>query len=191
MSASFTIDARKFDTVLRDYQRVSRKDWKDICNSKAIDVAFRALKETPKAKAAAIKAVAKQPWWPKLISKRMGKGHTREEAAEYSRKVIASRLRSVTFLKSGWLPAVRRLWVVARDKFFAGNAGGARQYGQAKGSVTPAVAGDNPAAIIVNSAAGIDKMGVGALQRAVDGAAADMADYIARKMEGSARAVAR
>lgn len=209
MKPTISIDTREFNRVLHEYQRHSRKDWADIVNAKALDVSFRALAETPKADVSEIRALEAREWWPKYVAKRIigggvsfrkgkakiniqGRGFSRAEAKLVSKKIIAARARSVAFLKSGWLPAIRRLYPLVKDRIKSGvRIGGARQYGVEKGSASPAAAGDNPAAIIINSTVGIEKMGVEPLQRAVDGAAADMAVYIARKMEETARRVAR
>jgi hypothetical protein len=206
MQPTIQLDTRGFNAVLQEYQRSNRRTWPEICNAKALDVNFRALKETPKADKESIRALESKPWWPRYIRKRLkgktvdnkrnrkssklGHGATGSFAAEYSRKVIAARLRSVAFLKAGWLPGIRRLSMIVKDRFGAATIGGAKQYGVEKGAAIPAVSGDNPTATIINSAIGIDKMGVDALQRAVDGAAADMGEYIARKLEGNARKVA-
>lgn len=211
MKPTIQLDTRLFNRVMQQYSEINRRTYPEIVNAKALDVSFRALKETPKADKAEIKALAEKPWWPKYIAKRIagkgvvafrkgaskiriqGKGFTREEAKKISEKIIASRVRSIAFRKAGWLPAIRRLYPLCKDKQYArGTTGGARQYGVDKGSARPAVPGDNPFALIVNSAEGIDRYGgVEALQRAINGAAMDMAEYIARKLEGNARKVAR
>lgn len=208
MQPTIQLDTRVFNQVLNEYQRLNRRTWPEIVNAKSLDVAFRALKETPKANAADIQALESKPWWPKYVAKRIvggvsfrkgkgrvnihGRGYSREDAKLVSQKIIAARKRSVAFVKSGWLPAIKRLFPLVKDKQFArGSVGGARQVGAEKGSARPAVPGDNPSALIINSAIGVEKVGVGPLQRAIDGAAADMAEYIARKMEGNARQVAR
>jgi hypothetical protein len=209
MRPTVTLDTRQADAVLREYARHNRRDWPDIVNAKSLDFAFRALAETPKANVEEIRALESREWWPKYVAKRIvgggvrfrkgkakiniqGKGFSEAEAREVSRKIIAARSRAIAFVKSGWLPAIRRLWPLVKDKVFArGSVSGAKQYGADKGSVRPAVPGDNPAAVLVNSAQGIEKVGPAAAQRALDGVAADMAVYIARKMEERARRIAR
>lgn len=206
MKPTVTIDIQKGLRVLEQYQRLTGKDGPDIVNSKGLDFSFRALKETPKASREQIQQLEAKPWWPRFIRKRMrekgltgGKrktnvkfGATGSFAAEYSKKIIGSRLRAVAFVKSGWLPAIKHLYSIVRDKSFArGSIGGARIVGQPKGDVRPARSGNNPTAIMTNSAAGVDRVGVEAAQRAMDQVAADTAEYIARKLEGRARDVAR
>lgn len=208
MRPTIQLDTTKFNQVMREYARWNKRDWADIVNAKALDVAFRALKETPKASVSEIRQLESKEWWPKYVAKRIakgvsfrkgkaklnfqGEGFTRQDARQVSKAIIAARSRSVAFVKSGWLWGIRDLWRIVKDKVFArGGTGGVRAIGQPKGSARPAVAGDNPAALIINSAIGVEKVGVAPLQRAVDGAAVDMASYIARKMEERARKVAR
>lgn len=214
MQPTIQLDTRVFNAVFQQYAKHNRRDWAEICNDKALDVAFRALKETPKADVSGVKAVAQKDWWPKYVAKRIvskkgvsftrkvggvkqklhyqGRGYTRDEARKVSAGIIAARVRSLAFLKSGWLPAIQRLWtIVRRAKKFNRGTQGAKRYGVEKGTATVAVAGDHPVAFIVNSTIGIEKHGVGPLQRAVDASAADMRVYIGRKLEEAARRVAR
>jgi len=131
-----------------------------------------------------------------IVNKRLGKGHGLYGAAmeKAIRNLLASRMRSIAFLKSGWLPAIRVLSLYAKDKsndsIPAGNEG-ARIYGREKGAAYPAVEGTSSiVATIINSAiAAHDKkdalqlFGSKALQTAFDDEAADMESYMARKLE--------
>ncbi len=208
MKPTIEIDTRAFSSVLQQYAALNRrKTFPEIVNAKALDFGFRVIKETPKASAQEIRALESKEWWPKYIAKRIGrgvtlknkgtkfqlqgKGYTREEGRRVSRQIIASRLRSVAFVKSGWLETIRRLYSVVRDRTFARGVGGARQVGAPKGSAVPARSGDNPTATMVNSAIGVDKVGVGPAERAMGQVRADMAVYVARKLEEAARRVAR
>lgn len=210
-----TDNVQQFGAMLREYKKWCPYDWKDIVNRKALSVAFEALKETVKAKAAEIKALESKDWWPKYIAKRItgkgvtfkrthyqkvqskrgikrvtthstihyeGKGYTREEARRISKLIISARLRSIGFLKSGWLPAIRTLWPLVKDKPRGNNASGARQYGANKGEAVPAVASANPHAVIKNSTDGIEKYGELAVSIAIDRVIADTFEYIKRKM---------
>jgi hypothetical protein len=206
--ATVTTNAAQLSKLLVEYAKLARKDNKEVANKTALDVVFQALKETKKASTAAIKALEQQPWWPKYVSKRImgkgvtfrkksakihiqGKGFSEADAKEVSRKIIAARLRSVAFLKSGWIPAIKRLWPIVKDKPRANrNEGGARQYGQEKGSARPARDGAICVAEIINSANGIEKIGPEAAQKAIDFVAADRAAYISRKMQETARRAA-
>ena len=112
--------------------------------------------------------------------------------------LIRSRLRSVAFIRSGWLPALRRLAKFSkygRIKFAVGDTG--RQYGIAKGGVTPAArtGGLNSRVIFWNSAGGeskhkdaLNKYGGAGLDAAFRQETASMSEYIERKMrEGAAK----
>lgn len=208
MKPTITLDTTPMQQVFREYARWNRRDWPELANAKGLDFLFRVMKETPKANVADIKALESKEWWPKYVAKRLtggltfrkgkakihlsGKGFTRQEARQASKAIIAGRSRSVAFVKSGWLEPIRRLYGIVRDKTFArGSVGGARQYGAPKGSVRPAVPGDSPAVIMMNSAMGVEKVGVQPAERAMNQVAADMLTYIARKMEERARRVAR
>lgn len=63
--------------------------------------------------------------------------------AERARNLIASRMRSASFIASGWLPARRKLFSVVRQKppGASPSFAGTRQYGRDKGSAKPAVWG--------------------------------------------------
>lgn len=64
------------------------------------------------------------------------KGETMEERV---RNFITARMRSVAFIKSGWIPALRILSSVVRKKpSGVQSSAGARQVGQPKGSAKPA-----------------------------------------------------
>lgn len=107
------------------------------------------------------------------------------------RQLIAARVRSIAFIKSGWLPAIRILQTFAKDKSGAGPTdSAARIYGQEKGAAYPAVEGHEMISRIVNSAAGkagtsaaaLDKYGGKGLDMAFYDETASMKEYIERKM---------
>jgi hypothetical protein len=116
--------------------------------------------------------------------------------AEMGLNLIRSRLRSVAFIRSGWIPALRRLAKFSkygRIKFEAGDTG--RQYGIAKGGVTPATrtGGLNARVIFWNSAGGgakhkgaLQKYGGAGLDAAFRQETASMREYIERKMREGA-----
>ncbi len=209
MKPTITVDSRQFQQVFREYAKWNKRDFADIVNAKMLDVTFRALSETPKADVSQIKNLESQSWWPKYVAKRIagggvrfrrgsakiniqGAGYTRAEARQVSRKIIAARSRSVAFVKSGWLPAIKRLLGIVRQRISSRTStAGVKQVGVPKGSVRPAAPGDSPSSEAINSALGVEKVGVGPLERAFAGAAADMEVYIARKLEDRARRVAR
>ena len=73
-------------------------------------------------------------------------------------KFVANRLRSVAFLKSGWLPAIARLGAAIGQTA----RGAGKMYQNAKGSGTPAKQGWSVRAVIEN-AAGANRNNKGAL----------------------------
>ena len=117
------------------------------------------------------------------------------------RALIASRVRSIAFLKSGWLPAIRILSLYAKDK--SGGAptdSQARIFGQEKGSAVPAVDGGEMIAQIINSALAkgdrgaqaLAKWGGAGLETAFYNEVQSMREYIERKLaEPTAAANAR
>lgn len=109
------------------------------------------------------------------------------------RNLIVARIRSISFLKAGWLPSIKVFESLA-EKSAPLPAKDARQYGQAKGRGIPAKWGFSPRAVIENYARTIkdprfdalEKHGAPALQRAFDDEAASMWEYIKRKMDPDA-----
>lgn len=204
MSASFHLDTRQFNKAIVDYKFACGRDWADIINKKALQLAFEAMKETGKADKEAIRKLQELPWWPKYIAKRISKTgasytrrikgktetfnvkgrYTRAEARAISRRIIMARVRSTAFHKSGWLPAIKRLFPLVKDRAgLRSGQSGVKIVGVEKGSGIAAMPGASPWAMIKNSAEGITKMGKGALQRALNYVTADTMVYIARKMQ--------
>lgn len=107
---------------------------------------------------------------------------------------LNARFKSIAFLKSGWLPAIRAL------EPFAEKIGGPRlqrgptQVGAAKGSGTPAKDGfwttkatiENSAGDNRNNKGALIKYGAPALQRAFDAESASMLQYMEKKMKETA-----
>ncbi len=108
--------------------------------------------------------------------------------------VLASRLRSRAFLKSGWLWAVKKLEPYAEKIRARGPIRGTKAIGAAKGDAVPASQGWRVVAKIINTvtAAWDNREGAGtvatpALQRAIDFESKSMLDYIERKLRDGAR----
>ena len=208
-NGTFKLDDREFTKTLEEYRRYSRRDIPEIVNTKAFFIARRAVIETPKADSSKVRAFfsrATQRIVGMIINARRGKrgqkGLYGDEMAEAQAMMKAARLRSVAFLKSGWLPAIKTLEKltkyrrgVARSE--AGDAvGRVKQVGQPKGRATPAREGTfYSRAIITNladarhdSRAALLKFGGPALQRAIDKETESMREYIERKLTDSAHA---
>jgi hypothetical protein len=196
----------EMDSTLRRYMQLTSRDAVTVVNTKAFYIARRAVAETPKADSSAIRRFAGLRGGEiigKMINKRRGmrgeKGLYGQEMQEAVASVIAARLRSVSFLKSGWLPAIKALAPLA-DKIH-GQSGdtissrGAKQYHGPKGSASIATA-SRIGATIINSASGphetheaLKKYGGPALQKAWDFEIASMRAYIEKKLAASARSL--
>lgn len=109
-------------------------------------------------------------------------------------KMLGGRLRSVAFLKSGWLPAVKKLASFVQSKAGAAPMDiSAKQFGRAKGDAQPARPGSVVKAVIANLATtrrdqkqALIKYGTRGLQRAFDDEAKSMNEYVERKMKPDA-----
>ncbi len=200
--ATFRVNTREFTATLRRYREFSRRDPETICNTKAFYIARRATVLTPKASGARIRKFVRAERGAilgKIINRRRGaselKGLWGKAMAEAVALVLAARLRSAAFLKSGWLPAIRRL------EPYAERTGGrpprmeraTHQYGAPKGEAKPARPGWMARAIIANMAqarwdkGGALKLLTKSLQAAFDFEARSMKEYIERKLRQTAR----
>lgn len=115
--------------------------------------------------------------------------------AEMGLALIRSRLRSVAFIRSGWLPALKKFARFSKYTRIGRDLSG-KQYGQAKGGATVASKsqGWKATAIFWNSAGGeakhkdaIRKYGEPALAQAFRQETASMKEYMERKMKEGAR----
>src|ERR1051326_6360614 len=166
---AFKVDTREFTETLRRYREISKRDPKKICDTKGFFIARRAVIETPKESRDKIrsdlgrvtfrgrKAVGLKlrtvkrysrfgleeevPLAALIINKRLGKGRGLHGAAmaEAIKMMLGARLRSIAFLKSGWLPAIRTLVALADTRGAPRQERGVAQVGPtAKGSAQPA-----------------------------------------------------
>lgn len=198
--ATFHLDTKEFDRTLREYLKVSKRDLATALNTKGFYIARRAVRETPKAKVDT-SAAAKQ-----IMAKAINKARRRSglkglfgglmDAA--IKKMIASRRRSVGFLKSGWLPAIKRLEPLAERRGAPGMGPKPRQFGKDFGYATPAREGWKPAVVIANTIGqsekqehgeALQKHGGPALQRAFNAETASMREYLERKLRAAAKRV--
>ena len=221
---SFRINTQEFDATMRRYQALSKRDPKAICDTKAFFIARRAVIETPKADKASItgdlgRLVKRQkqvtvgklrmvkrysrwgleveaPLAALIINMRRGKGRGLygAEMAEAIRTMLAARLRSIAFLKSGWLPAIRALTGVADVRGAPRQDKAAVEVGVPKGYAVPAEAGWRARTTIANAAdakrddkTSLYKYGEPALQRAFDAETASMLDYMEKKLRETAQ----
>lgn len=192
-----TVDVPGFDRTMHEYANYSRKTDQQIVNAKMLQLSFEAQRQTAIAKGLREKLLryveANASIWAGFIVKKLNKkGYRRgmwkkaqfsHEARLKHKEIIGAKFRSVGFLRAGYLPAIKKLYPMVKDKsLIKEKVSGAKQYGKDKGSVTPALASDShPFAEISNTAAGIEKLGLVPLERAAEIIKADMETYIARK----------
>ncbi|HEV2210853.1 MAG TPA: hypothetical protein VG167_18930 [Verrucomicrobiae bacterium] len=128
---------------------------------------------------------------------RAGKSQpTKSEMPELIESLVASRMRSTAFLKSGWIPAIRTL-SGALGNHGSASAGGAKMSGQPKGRAIPARAGLKCTALIENSVRAEGKrandslvrFGGRALQEAVNAEEQSMQAEVFRRQAEAAKAV--
>lgn len=215
-------DQAKFDSTLNEYMRWTSKSWWEAVNSHAYYIARKALWFTKKASAADIRSSLRRLGLSSSRTTASGRVVEGSEAprgqliinaarrklglpsiygremAEAIDKLEASRLRSIAFVKSGWLPAIRILEAFGVNKSKAAPMDrAARVRGQEKGSAYPAVEGATMICRIINSvgASGpdrgnvLDRIAGPALDLAFFDETNSMREYIERKMaEDAAKA---
>lgn len=212
---SLKINQAAFRRELRQYARVNKRSFREIVNAKALDMAFQSLKHTDSANPGAIeyklgavgnkvsknrktgalrkgKRILKDDSFAaRIVNSRLKKagkpliwGKELEKAAQ---KLINMRVRAVRFLKSGWMPAIKKLsYKVDRRDRRPWPKGLSKGKAAPKGWATPAKEELRPEAWIANSAtnsapAAIRKVEAG-LSRGMAAAVADMRVYIERKL---------
>ena len=212
---SLRINQAAFRRQLRRYAKVNRRSFKEIVNAKALDMAFHALKHTDAASASAIeyklgaignkvsksrktgqlrkgKRILKADSFAARIvnsrRKKAGKaliwGKELEKAAQ---KLINMRVRAVKFLKSGWLPAIKKLsYAVDRRDRRPWPKGLSKGKARPKGWGRPAKAELRPEAWVANSATNNSRLAISkieaGLSRGMAASIADMTVYIERKL---------
>jgi len=212
---SLRINQAAFRRQLRRYAKVNRRSFKEIVNAKALDMAFHALKHTDAASASAIeyklgaignkvsksrktgqlrkgKRILKaDSFAARIVNSRRKKagqpliwGKELEKAAQ---KLINMRVRAVKFLKSGWLPAIKKLsYAVDRRDRRPWPKGLSKGKARPKGWGRPAKAELRPEAWVANSATNNSRLATSkieaGLSRGMAASIADMTVYIERKL---------
>ncbi len=173
----------QWQKTLRQYQAFAEKDWVDICNNKALDLAIKCVLNTPKAGAGAIKSLpislgksrlGNSRWYGYVVNmlKKSGEAQTRgyitakrgerkssieswrHKVGAASKRILGRRLSAVGFLKSGWLACVGTLLAVSGVEPKRRSYGSGRIFGSPKGYVVRAKAGSvRPFTIIANTCA--------------------------------------
>ena len=189
MSANLTINTRQFQQALKEYAKVSKADGATILNRFGVDVAFRAIINTPKARQTA-KAIGNR-WDPsppvetypqrfhyanltKLGKSKKGKGIEEKALATY-----AMRKRSPAYIKAGWFNCINDLGGFSRQKPKPGGTAD-KGYG-VKATASSLIS------YIYNFSVGGDKVGADALQEAVNYVARKKLAYAKEKLAKRAR----
>lgn len=199
VAPSIKFKDQEFNATLKKYLTYSKRDLATAINTKAYYIARRATVETPKADKTIIRRTTGEVLG-KIVNKRRGlrgeKGLYGKEMAKAVKSIMAARLKSVAFLKSGWLPSIRILEKHAERRGIPKMDRTAKQHGKNKGSAVPSRLGWKIAAQIINAASALkDKKyalelyGGPALRRAFAFETQSMRDYIARKLKKSAQSL--
>lgn len=195
------LNTREWDATFKKYMTLSKRDLPTALNAKAFFIARRAVLETPKAKLSN-RSLRTDAVLGSIINKRRAargeRGLWGPEMAKAVETLYAVRRRSVAFLKSGWLPAIKILEQAVEPKYRRNaprSDRSAQQVGQPKGSANPAKStGWRVHAIIANAANATHdqkdallKFGGPALSRAFAHEVQSMKEYIERKMRDTAK----
>tara|TARA_R100000655_G_scaffold13403_2_gene30367 strand:- start:69 stop:737 length:669 start_codon:yes stop_codon:yes gene_type:complete len=212
---SLTIDQAAFTRTLRRYAKVNKKTFREIVNKKALDLAFNAQRLTEAADPQAIeyklgaignkvgrnrktggtrkgrRILKEDNFAARIVNSRRKKagqpliwGKELERAAQ---KLINARVRAVRFLRSGWLPAIKKLsFAVDRRDRVRWPKGLTKGKAKPKGYGIAARSELKPAALVVNSAtknnAKAQSKIIKGLKAGLNATMADMVVYIERKM---------
>jgi len=175
------MDYRQLNRALEVYGAATKKDLSTVVDRACMNIGLQSARLTTKAEANVIRELPKRSWWPAFIAKQFqGRKFTRKDAQAMSKKIIGARVRAVNFVRSGWLVGAR---ILAARLGKPLRSMGKKSFGTAR----PSTSNWNPVATITNSAEGIDKVGVQALQAAVNVVAADMYSYGMKKLAETAR----
>lgn len=209
MTPTMTIDDRQWKQAARDLLPTSSRSCVDFTNGQALKVTIEAVRRTEKASRSGIRAELGQKTADgKTVAERILAAAFRETGkwaakgstmAERVRRFIGARVRSASFIASGWIPARRRLFSVVRQKPPGASLSfaGARQYGEDKGFAKPATFSGLRSiieAIIVNTALNPKKkieapggnakpIAVKGLQSALNESARDMIETLRKRLQ--------
>jgi len=212
-------NTQEFLKTFDSYLDWNKRAVSDIVNQKLYFVALQAMNFTKKADAAQIKSelMAPSKKYPEkslgellvlMQMRRKGKMPKRTKTlnknmSKYVQRLINARVNHIQFLRSGWLPAVKKLdyWNRKTDtnsisfsrRFAPKKPQGIKQFGRDKGDVKPAILGawgPNCRGTIMNYAASegkqVDDTAApilrAGLKLAVDAEMRSMRNYIERKV---------
>lgn len=219
------LNTSQWDKVFPQYMKRTRRDLATVLNTKCFYIARRATVETPKASKAQIQALRKprkKTSFTKkgkskivnttagalIINARLVKAGkpplNQRDAKKAATTMINARLRAIAFLKSGWLPAIKKLEPLADRRGIPRQDKSGKQFGKPKGfAVAANLSSWRTACKIQNDAlpasrrffgkffggdrSGPLKYAAPALQRAFDFEVQSMKDYLAKKLAASAK----
>jgi hypothetical protein len=160
-----------FQKTLKQYVAFSEKDYVDICNNKALDLAIKCILHTPKAEAGAIKSLpltlngrstfGTSVWYGHVVKMMVALGEAsqrelikakrgvrvssieswRHKVSAASKRMIGRRLSAIGFLRSGWLACVGTLLATAGVEPKRRSYGSGKIFGSPKGYVVRAKQG--------------------------------------------------
>ena len=167
--ADFKIDSnlKEWNRTFEDYIQWNKRSLAEVINQKLYFVALRAMQETKMASSGDIKHELNSPSkkYPnmslgellvirdlKAKGKMPKRGSTfAKNLPNYVQRLINKRVNHIQFLRSGWLPAVRKLdmWnrkgdsnsITFSRRFAPKKPQGVKQFGKDKGNVRPAILG--------------------------------------------------
>ena len=203
---TFKMDTTEFDKVFKEYSNYSKRSFAESCNQHAFYIARNAVNVTKAADKNTISSklsspARKYPGAPLaaiLVNAELGnkgkKGLSGPKMATAISKYIKRMQSHVNFVRSGWIPAIKKLRFVVPNKGGTPIPSGTDKPGRNFGGAQPAIAGLNPTAYIWNSIWGSKKNKAGSsdkiekilqegAQKAVDMETQSMRDYIVRKQK--------
>ena len=210
MSVTVTADTREFDRTMKEYIQWSRRQPAEIVNAKLYFIALQAMNETKAATKQKVRSSlqeASRKYPQKTIGEILTyiqmrkKGKFPRKSANLASQVekfIKRRESHVQFLRSGWIPAMKKLnfWNRRGDITFVKSKApkqpkGVKQFGVEKGSVLPARQNDVRAKGTIFNFIGEGKQAsptvqgilADGLQKGVTAEIASMKNYIKDKIE--------
>jgi hypothetical protein len=197
---TFTVDTREFDRVFKEYMNYSKRTFKESCDQHAYYIARDAVQTTKGADKNIIRAKlegpsAKYPNAPLAAvlvnverAKAGKRGLTGQKMVNAVEKLIRKYQSHVNFVRSGWMPAIKKLAMVVPSKGGAKIPSGTAKSSRVFGGAEAAKEGFSPIAWIWNSVVGgkhysqkvHDIIETGAME-AVKMETQSMRDYIIRK----------
>src|ERR1035441_721133 len=164
---TMTIDTREFDKVFKEYMTYSKRSFSEACNQHAYYIARDCVQVTKGADENVIRAKlegpsASYPTAPLAAilvnverAKAGKKGLNGQKMANAVEKLIRKYQSHINFVKSGWIPAIKKLAMVVPKKGGAKIPAGTDKSGRTFGGASAAVDSTfSPIAWIWNSVVG-------------------------------------